>query len=299
MADLSQTVPESKNESSPAAYQRLLPKILEVEGALPHINVDVMVVVTSIIGRMQGIEAMADVLSSKLKDFDPQLIAELDDYTRALQHAHGLYIQATKAPAALQELIDRGTHLRDMLHADAIALAKRGLLNPDAFKDVKRSNGHRPLIVDLQVLVATFRERWDSVKDRTAVRPEELDSTVALIDTLTEAVGLKEYSPAAQVQATMIRQKAFTLVTRTYEKIRDGLVYARREEGDADDIAPSLYVGRSNGNKRPDDQTPEDPTDGPPVTPAPPSASNVAVQQPNLTSSLTTNVPFARSNGGA
>jgi hypothetical protein len=167
------------------------------------------------------------------------------------------------------------------------------------FKDVKKANGHRALIVDLQILVATFRERWESVKDRTAVRAEELDSTVALIDTLTEAVGIKDASPAVQQQATLIRQKAFTLVVRTYDQIRAGLIYARRDEGDADSIAPSLYIGRSTGGKRPEDtDTPEEASDGPnapaaqPIVPAVPSPVG-------LTANLSAVGPFSRSNGGA
>jgi hypothetical protein len=277
----------------------LLPKIMTVEGPLPHINVDVMIVVTSIIGRMKQIEAMTTVLTSKLKDFDPQLIADLDDYTRALQHAHGLYLQATKSPNALQSLLDQAAQQRELLHADAIALAKRNLLNADSFKDVKKTNGHRALIVDLQVLVATFRERWESVKDRTAVRPEELDSTVALIDTLTEAVGIKDASPAVQQQVTLIRQKAFALVTRAYDQIRAGLIYARREEGDADSIAPSLYVGRSNGGKRQDDtEIPEEPSDGLTTTPAQPNAATPASAS-SLSANLAASGAFQRSNGGA
>jgi hypothetical protein len=225
-----------------------LQAIMSVEGVLPHINLDTMVVVTSIIGRMTQLEAMKPVLESKLKDFDITLVDKLDDYTRALQHAHGLYIQATKSPSALQSLIEQATKQREVLHNDAIALATRGLLNSDSFKEVRKNNGHRALILDLQVLVATFRERWESVKDRTAVRPEELEAAVALVDTLTEAVGIKDASPAVQEQATIIRNKAFALVLRTYDEVRAAIGYARRAEGDADLIAPSLYVGRGNGS---------------------------------------------------
>lgn len=241
-------VAASGRESSPASYERNLAAIMAFEGPLTHINLDTMVVVTSIIGRMAQLEAMKPVLESKLKDFEGSVIDTLDDYTRALQHAHGLYIQATKSPTALQSLLDQATKQREILHNDAVALATRGLLNPDSFKQVRTNNGHRALILDLQVLVATFRERWESVKDRTAVRPEELEAAVALIDTLTEAVGIKDASPAVQEQATTIRNKAFALVLRTYDEVRAAVGYARRAEGDADSIAPSLYVGRSNGS---------------------------------------------------
>jgi hypothetical protein len=36
-------------------------------------------------------------------------------------------------------------------------------------------SGHRALIIELQVLVATFRERWTDIAGRTAIQAEELD----------------------------------------------------------------------------------------------------------------------------
>jgi hypothetical protein len=57
----------------------------------------------------------------------------------------------------------------------------------------------------------------------------------------------------------LIRQKAFTLVTLMYDKIRDGLIYARRDEGDADSIAPSLYLVRGTSSRRTQDGGEEQP----------------------------------------
>jgi hypothetical protein len=99
----------------------------------------------------------------KLPDFDPNLLDELDDMARALQHAHGLYLQATKSPQALQSLLDRATALRDLLLAEAVVQAKRGIVNPDAFREVKKTGGHRGLVVDLQILVATFNEKLSEI----------------------------------------------------------------------------------------------------------------------------------------
>lgn len=276
MADSSTTPAPGavSSESSPAAYQRLLPKIMQIEGDV-HINVDVMYVVTLIFGHLKRILALRDEFVARLKDFDISLLDELDDFTRALQHAHGLYLQATKSPAALQALVERATQLRDVLHADALALATRGLLNPDAFREVKRNNGYRALIVDLQVLVATFRERWADIMGRTAVQAEELDATVVLIDTLTQAVGDKEHSPAAQAQATLVRNKAFLLVVRTWEEVRSWVLYVRRKEGDGEQLAPSLYSNRSSARRGRDGE--EQPATEPEApAPAVPAAVDVA-----------------------
>lgn len=282
------------DESSPASYARLLPKIMAVEGTI-HINVEVMYVVTLVLGHLKQIEALRDALSATLKDFDRNALDELDDCARALQHAHGLYLQATKSPVALQGLVDNATQLRDVLLTDATALAKRGLLNADSFREVKRNNGHRALIVDLQVLVATFRERWTEIVGRTAVQAEELDRAIVLVDTLTQAVGSKEHSPVAQAEATAIREKAFLLLVRTYNEIREGVLYVRRKHGDGELIAPSLYTGRGAGAKRGREQPDADESDG--LNVATSAATEAQVPQSpaaSLTANLSANGPFKR-----
>jgi hypothetical protein len=294
LADILSAPTTAQAESSPASYARLLPKILAVDpGKIVHIRLDVMVVVTTVMGCVKKLQVLRPLQIEKLKDFDVEAFDELDDYARALQHAHGLYIQATRPPGALQELVNRATALRDVLHADALALAKRGLLNPDSFKDVKRVSGHRALILDLQVLVATLQGDWPRIAGRTAVQPEELESAVLLIDTLTEAVGTKEQSPEKAEEIRLIRKKAYALLMHTYEEIRSAVTYVRRGEGDVDSFMPSLYAGRSPGGREAEEETEPEPAPPPePVTPAQ-SGLMPAVGE-DLSSSLTTTPPFKR-----
>jgi hypothetical protein len=296
LADIISASPSAPapTESSPASYNRLLPKILAVDpGTLIHINLDVMVVVTTVVGCVKKLQALKPLLKEKLKDFDEEAFDELDDYARALQHAHGLFIQATRPPGVLQELVDRAQALRDVLHADALALAKRGLVDTDSFKDVKRVSGHRALILDLQVLVATLKAAWDRIQGRTAVQPEELDNAILLIDTLTEAVGTKEQTPEKADEIRLIRKKAYALLMHTYEEIRSGVNYVRRREGDADSIMPSLYAGRLSGARDAGEEA--EPTEPPAAAPATPSDSGVMPAVAALNTDLATAAPFKRS----
>lgn len=285
-------------ESSPAAYQRLLPQIMAEQEERP-VNVDVMYVVTLILGSLPRIRALRDELL-KLPGFEPSLIDDLDDQARALQHSHGLYLQATKSPQALQSLLDRATALRDVLLADATALAKRGLLNPDAFREVKRNNGHRALVVDLQILVATFNEKLSELSGRSSVNAEELNNAVLLIDTLTEAIGTKEHSPAMREETIQIRAKALNMVARNYEEVRNSVIYIRRRHGDADGIAPSLYSNRA-APTRSAPSTNEDsgttgvhPIAGNAATPTLPSTTAASA---DLSATLAQNGPFKRTAG--
>ena len=248
----------ASSTSSQAAYQRELPAI-EAVRETRILNLDIMSAILLLLAKLTGILALRDVLKSTLNDFDEQAFDRLPDLIRAAQHANGLYLQTTKAPGPLQALVDHGERERDLLYADAVALAKRGYLNIDSLREVKRTTGHRILIVDLQILHATFDQKLAELAGRTSVTREELDVVQGLIDTLSEAVGSKEHSQAAQARATVIRAKAFTLLMDTYDEIRAGITYIRRKHRDADEIAPSAFITRPNSNaKRPseDDEAP-------------------------------------------
>ena len=59
-----------------------------------------------------------------------------------------------------------------------------------------------------------------------------------------------------------IRQRLFTLFVNAYDQARRAVGYLRWNEGDADQIAPSLYAGRSNGRRKADQPDPPTPAAG-------------------------------------
>ncbi len=80
---------------------------------------------------------------------------------------------------------------------------------------------------------------------------------------------------ASRVPAAEMRLRALTDLVRRYDEVRRMVTYLRWREGDADDIAPSLYarrLGRKAADGRPQDEvaTPVTPvTNG--ATPAAPA----------------------------
>jgi hypothetical protein len=130
------------------------------------------------------------------------------------------------------------------------------------------------------------------------VKPEELDAAEALVDTLTDAVITKEYSPAAQAQATRVREKAFLLLARTYGEIRDGVAYVRRAEGDVETIAPSLYGNRSSKrSSQGDDAVDAEGANDKPESVEAKSAEGTPVPTGNLNAEVAANGPFKRAVG--
>jgi hypothetical protein len=281
MADsVSEAVPVSSNEpqmSSPAAYERLLPEIRAVsEELLVHINLDVLVVVTTLLGALPELRALRPRIVAELPQFDLERFDKLELMARALSHAHAQFVAATKPLEALPAVVEEATKLREVLYPDALALSNRGLLDGSKFKDVKRTTGHRALALDLQVLSLTMKEQWSRIAAKTAVSPEELERAVELADRLQLAVGLREQGPTGVEQTTSIRSRAFSLFVRNYDEARRAVSYLRWHEGDVDTIAPSLYAARQpTGRKRkgeeetrPDSPNGSDLTPSAPLTPA-------------------------------
>jgi len=68
---------------------------------------------------------------------------------------------------------------------------------------------------------------------------------------LLAALGVREHgaSPPA-FDAAERRACAFTLFMRAYDQARRAVIFLRWDEGDADEIAPSLYKGRGGRGQR-------------------------------------------------
>lgn len=62
------------------------------------------------------------------------------------------------------------------------------------------------------------------------------------------------------------RQRAFTLFARAYDECRRAATYLRWQEGDADELVPSLYSGRNASRRGPEEPEPAIPA-GPPQAP--------------------------------
>ena len=103
---------------------------------------------------------------------------------------------------------------------------------------------------------------------------------------LVSAIAHREQSPEQRAGASDIRQRMFTLFSNSYEQVRRATIFPRWNEGDAEDIAPSLFAGRANSNiKKPLAATP--PVVGVPTT----NAAVPAVAAPAETNQVPIGMP--------
>jgi hypothetical protein len=61
------------------------------------------------------------------------------------------------------------------------------------------------------------------------------------------AIGERDHQSITVAETSEARQRAFTLFMTTHDRVRRIVHYLRWNEGDADEVAPSVYAGRKRG----------------------------------------------------
>lgn len=271
-----------------AAYQQVLPEAAALkEAELLNINIDVTAAVATATGALPEIMALRE-RSTKLGELDIQAFDKLGTYALALMHAQGEYVAASMPPEELLALNDKGNVLRDLLHSDATALAKRGLMNGARLSGFKIMPGYKVLAEDLVGLSSLLRHSWSSIENKTAITLAELDEAEVLSDKLLSAVGAREQAPAVLAEVAQQRQRLFTLFVNAYDQVRRAISYLRWNEDDLETIAPSLYGNRSR-RKSQADKPPAPPDPAPPAVPTAPIGTSPAPSPV----SVTVNAPTA------
>jgi hypothetical protein len=247
------------------------------------VNVDVPAAVTTVLGVVSRLGALRAEISAKLPSADVDAIDKTEVYAQALSHAHTLYLAASPPGELLPELAEQALKYRDLLLADAKALAMHGLFDAKPLAELKGGPGYLNIATDLSVLTQMFRERWSNVAQKTALDANDIAEASKLFAQITRAVGDRTQQPPEVAHASDVRQRAFTLFVKAYDQVRKMMSYVRWETGDADKLAPSLWAnrgGKSNGSNKTESpaanaspaeaKTPAAPSTVPPPTPAAP-----------------------------
>jgi hypothetical protein len=263
------------------AYQNLIDEIRKVPDTdLTPITIDIPTAIASVLGTLPAIRRVRPQIVTDIPTFDITRFDKLESYTLALGHAHTLYLTASAPAESIDELVTAATQKRELLLSDATALSQRGLLNGQRLAELKGPVGYRNLAFDLFMLAAVLRENLAAITGKTALQPSELDEAETLADRLITAVGVREQAPIVLADTTDIRLRAFALFLGTYDHARRAVSYLRWTHSDLDEIAPSLYSGRGNGNTRRKAEPTPPPAPASAPTSADPSAPKSASNTP-------------------
>lgn len=141
-------------------------------------------------------------------------------------------------------MVGEVSRTRRVLLLEAQRLVTKKLIAASSLAEIVGGIGYQAMCFDVIQLVSVFRARWVEIEAVTPVTSLELDQAEALANALATTLGENEQAIASSAAAEE-RRRAFTHFVRTYEEVRRAIAYLRFDEGDADDIAPSLYAGRA------------------------------------------------------
>jgi hypothetical protein len=281
---------QADNAEFVEGFRRVEAEIRAVpDNELISINVDVPSAIASVLGTLPELNALRPQFAG-LIGFDLTRVDKLRDYALALGHTHAMYRAAAGPSDGLSAMANELIELRDVLQADAMALAKRKVLDEAQVTKLRSGVGYKNIAFEVVGLIGLFRERWDSIKGRTLIQPEELEHAGRRAQELVTAVGLKEQAPAMVGAAAAVRQRAFTLFSSAYDEARRAVAYLRWHQNDADTIAPSLFAGRV---RRGSDDTATDET-APNGTPVPVVPAATPAQAAAAPVGMPNSSPFAR-----
>jgi len=284
------------------AYEQLLDEIRQVPADdYILINIDIPSAITTVMGILPFLKSQRPRIVTELPQFDVARFDKVEAYTLALGHAHAVYIGASQPTEALEAIAEKATELRDVLFADAHALAQRRFIDGERLKEMKGVKGYRQLAFDLLALAALMHDAWPNISGKTAIQPKELDQAEMLADSILTAVGQREQTPAVAVEAAENRQRAFTLFVNAYDHARRAVSFLHWESEEVDQLAPSVYVaGRSSRRKQAAETSPAAPSAGTAQPPpagaaaAKPTVNGGAVKAPAVGVGLPDSEPFAR-----
>ena len=269
--------PVAATHPAAVAYEQLLAEIRAVpESELIPINIDVVTAVSTVLGVLPEIRALRPEIEAEWRRFDFDTFDKLEQYTLALHQAHALWRGASVPKTAVADMASELTSIRDLLLKNAEALATFHLVDGERLKECKTQPGYRPLATDVATLVEVIRERWSAVEGKSPLTLPQLNEYAGKAVELLTSIGLKEQAPAVIGDAATVRQKAFALFIKAYEDARRAVLYLRAKTGDGDDIAPSLYAGRTR--RKPNGDEPVAP---PPGAPAPNGSARDASAAPD------------------
>jgi hypothetical protein len=238
---------------------------MPVEQLLP-VTLDVLGAVGAVTGVLPRLRELRPQLAAELPQFDLAKFDKLQQYAQALSLLQGVYKSATTPKSDVAAQGADLTAIRDRLYSSAVALVDCGLLDGARLESCKKEIGYRAVAQDVFTLVAVFHDHADTAQGRTALDLTLLGKWRTQAFELIEAVGLRERAPANVGEVALERQKAFTLLVKTYDKARSAVSYLRADEGDAEAIAPSLYAGRGPSRRTSKEE----------LTPPPTATSNAS-----------------------
>jgi hypothetical protein len=239
-----------------------------------ELNVEVFTAMPRLLAALPRVAALTDDIKKVVpQDLLPEL-QKLESLAYAVLDAQVRCMSTGKSPEQLRALGEEGDAVRRLLVIDAAALVARGLLSADRISGCTNQPGYKAVASELSVLTSVMSSVWPQIQGKCGITLEELKRGQAIAEALVAYLGSREQSPESKAEAMDVRDRAFTLIVDRWDEVRRAVSFVRWKQGDLEEIAPSLFGGRTRKAKTDDEVEQPGQPGQPAVTPAPaPNAS--------------------------
>ncbi|HEU4411741.1 MAG TPA: hypothetical protein VFS43_41240 [Polyangiaceae bacterium] len=217
------------------------------------------------LGALPKLLALREAMVSELVNPPLAALDKLEDYALAAAHAHAEALPESVGESELRALLTEAVPLRERLLVSAEAAATCDLLDGTRVAAIRRGSGHLDTAQDLWSLAKLFRTKWSAIGGRVPCTLAEVARAAELSNRLLKALGQRDRGTDGAGKSGELGEqlgKAFELFRRAYEACRHAVVYVRRDEGDADEIAPPLAHSRRRARRvEADEPEPTEPGD--------------------------------------
>ena len=258
-----------------AALDRMFNLFMAIEASkVRSLNVDPATAVSRVLGAAPKIAEYRVELKQRMPLDDWSCILVLEDSAYAFQEAYVRWLCAGKTPEELRALLEEADEMRGRFRIDLSPLVNRGIIDPASLSMCTGQQGYKASSTELGVFVTVLTSCSAEIRGKCCITDEELQRAKAIADALLAFVGIHEQAPEHKSVAMDLRDRAFTYLVQTYEQARRGITFLRWFEGDADEIAPSLFGGKHRARKNDKGQE-QDASNGANATPATTSTTPV------------------------
>lgn len=242
-ATYSSTIPAPSDGRK--AYERMLPFILPLAGGVVSpILLDSMSMVVAVLKTIPRIAAMRASIVA-LDGMDPRSVDDLEDCAHALVYANAQYQTTTRPAERLVEVNERAVQLRAELYPAVMLLVNRGDIDRRELEHYSGTKGYKVVATDLSLLAEVLRNEWSKFQNKSPVTPADVEEASRLGLEIAGMVAKREATPVQTAEAAQMRLLTYNLLLLRYQDVRAAVAFVRRRAGDADLIAPSIFVGRN------------------------------------------------------
>lgn len=167
---------ELGSEVAAAEYcPMVLPWTKELATELAPLNRPATPMARTVLGSLPKLRALQPEIEQRFTPFNMQWLDRLEPCAWALIYVDAVHAASREPNDGLAAYGARGEQLREALHADAVSLAVRGLMDRRQMDEIKHLRGYAHCARSLHTLTLLYRQAWPRIQDKCTTTMAEIE----------------------------------------------------------------------------------------------------------------------------